>query len=241
MRAIYSSMLILTLFLTGVAHAAEGQAVPPVKPVQKVNPVPVPQPPKKAPPLDVYQAPHDNAAVIATLKPGTVIMPIFQKAGWVKIGNPANGDTGWVKKEALQKGFFPHIYIRTYYQKPGPGGRSALFESTVSGTIDPKKVDKMMQNLNQQSQAIQKNIEQFMQQGMENLQRFNKKMQAFVQKNSKEKKGTIDSAPAEPQDVPPKPKSDTPDVQEKLQGWYEKLKAAWQACLKWFEEKQTTP
>jgi uncharacterized protein YgiM (DUF1202 family) len=49
--------------------------------------------------LNIYEKPDANAKIIASVKRDEQLMPFFytEKKDWVKIGNPKNGDVGWVK------------------------------------------------------------------------------------------------------------------------------------------------
>jgi len=54
--------------------------------------------------LNIYEKPEANSKVIATMKSGEQLMPIFytEKRDWVKVANPQNGDVGWVKVSELK-------------------------------------------------------------------------------------------------------------------------------------------
>ena len=48
--------------------------------------------------LNIYEKPDENSTVKATMQRGEKIVPIFytEKKDWVEVGNPQNGDIGWV-------------------------------------------------------------------------------------------------------------------------------------------------
>jgi len=54
--------------------------------------------------LNVYDKPEDSAKVATTIKNDQEIIPIFYPKDnkWVKIANPQNGDTGWVKADQIK-------------------------------------------------------------------------------------------------------------------------------------------
>jgi hypothetical protein len=54
--------------------------------------------------LNVYEKPEEHAKIIASMKSGEQLMPIFytEKRDWVKVANPKNGDVGWVKVGELK-------------------------------------------------------------------------------------------------------------------------------------------
>ena len=49
--------------------------------------------------INLYEQPKSDAKVIGTIDPSNGIIPIFtpKEGGWVKVGNPNNGNVGWVK------------------------------------------------------------------------------------------------------------------------------------------------
>lgn len=54
--------------------------------------------------LSVYDKPEESAKIVATIKDNQEIIPIFypKDGKWVKIADPQNGDTGWVKAEQIK-------------------------------------------------------------------------------------------------------------------------------------------
>lgn len=54
--------------------------------------------------LSVYDKPEENAKIVTTIKNDQEIIPIFypKDGKWVKIADPQNGDTGWVKAEKIK-------------------------------------------------------------------------------------------------------------------------------------------
>lgn len=55
--------------------------------------------------LDLYEQPDSHAKVIAKIDTEKGFVPIFSNKSkdWVKVGDPANGNTGWVKAEDITK------------------------------------------------------------------------------------------------------------------------------------------
>lgn len=54
--------------------------------------------------LTVYDKPEAGAKIATTIKNDQAIIPIFtpKDGKWVKIANPQNGDTGWVRAEQIK-------------------------------------------------------------------------------------------------------------------------------------------
>lgn len=58
----------------------------------------------KADDLSVYDKPEEKAKIVTTIKSNQEIVPIFypKDGKWVKIADPQNGNTGWVKAENIK-------------------------------------------------------------------------------------------------------------------------------------------
>ena len=108
--------------------------------------------------LSLYQNPDSKSNVIASVKEGQAIIPIFHHGDWIKVGDPSNGNVGWVTKEALQKSGYPQVSM------------------SVSGTKDPKEVQKMMDKIQKQQEEFQASISHYMQQSTENMTKLNQNL-----------------------------------------------------------------
>ncbi|HEV2614118.1 MAG TPA: SH3 domain-containing protein [Gammaproteobacteria bacterium] len=105
--------------------------------------------------LSLYQNPDSKSNVIASVKEGQAIIPIFNQGDWVKIGDPTNGNVGWVSKEALQKSGYPQMSMQ------------------ISGSKNPEEVKKMMDNIQKQQAEFQSAISKYMQQNIQNMTKLN--------------------------------------------------------------------
>lgn len=54
--------------------------------------------------ISLYEKPDDKSNVLATVKTGDQLIPVFytDKHDWVKAANPKNGDVGWAKVSELK-------------------------------------------------------------------------------------------------------------------------------------------
>ncbi|WP_108650703.1 SH3 domain-containing protein [Dongshaea marina] len=50
--------------------------------------------------IKLYEKPSASSHVIESLHPDAPLVSIFQKADWVKVGDPSNGNTGWIKLDS---------------------------------------------------------------------------------------------------------------------------------------------
>jgi len=176
--------------------------------------------------LQVYEKPSVSAKVIDVIHPGSTIIPIFQKNDWVKIGNPMNGQVGWVEKKVLKRGSFFNVQVRTFYHGPARG--PVISDEELAR--DKVKMRKMIRKLNRQRKRMHKAIKHFMQEGLVGMERLNRRLEHFLEtdedvemeglfsdeRDESHKTKSIGKAPYEKD----KPK-------EKSSSWWEGFKAKW--------------
>ncbi|MBN2689718.1 MAG: SH3 domain-containing protein [Gammaproteobacteria bacterium] len=93
--------------------------------------------------INLYDAPHAGAKVVAKINPSHRLIPIFRQKGWIKVGNPINGNIGWVNKkeyhQALNKLIKQQNKISsTYVQVTSNNGKE-----TITAYENGKKLNKM--------------------------------------------------------------------------------------------------
>ncbi len=73
----------------------------------------------------LYDKPS-NGKVVQRLAPNARLVPIYQDGNWVKVGNPRNGDTGWVNLVEYQKARYNYYRpdIQTLYVHINNTGKS---------------------------------------------------------------------------------------------------------------------
>ncbi len=108
--------------------------------------------------LSLYQNPDSKSNVIATVKEGQAIIPIFTQGDWIKVGDPTNGNVGWVSKDTLQKSGYPQMSVQ------------------ISGSRDPKQAKEIMDRIEKQQQQFQASISHYMQQNVENMTQLNQNL-----------------------------------------------------------------
>ncbi|MBW5802788.1 SH3 domain-containing protein [Coxiella endosymbiont of Ornithodoros amblus] len=65
---------------------------------------------QSSPPVNLYEKPQFNAKILKTLSPTVRFIPIYHQKDWVKVGDPCNGEIGWVNQAQYQKA------LKAYYQ-----------------------------------------------------------------------------------------------------------------------------
>lgn len=81
---------------------------------------------QSSPQVNLYEKPQSNAKILQKLSPAERLIPIYRQKGWIKVGDPRNGEVGWVNRdqyhEALQKYYQPDIqtvFIRAEHNEKG--------------------------------------------------------------------------------------------------------------------------
>lgn len=124
--------------------------------------------------ISLYTDANKNSKVVATLPTNTQLIPIFRQGDWLKVGNPKNGQTGWVNykdylggqsnggiSDNMQAIFAQNGKVTAYEngkQLPDADAK-ALYE----------KAQKQQQNMNQQFIKIQDQMNKAMTQGMQSM------------------------------------------------------------------------
>ena len=52
--------------------------------------------------IKLYTKPSTRASVVTKINPLKNLVPIYQKGAWVKVGDPENGDVGWININEYQ-------------------------------------------------------------------------------------------------------------------------------------------
>lgn len=117
--------------------------------------------------VNLYDQPKADAKVIGTIDPSSGIVPIFtpKEGTWVKVGNPQNGDVGWIKSSDLAQtnagtsGF-------SFSQKivgSDKGPQSYVFQFGVPTPLTKEQTDALYKRIEAQQEAIQKSVQQMIQ------------------------------------------------------------------------------
>ncbi|HEX4044892.1 MAG TPA: SH3 domain-containing protein, partial [Gammaproteobacteria bacterium] len=125
--------------------------------------------------INLLDQPTANAKVIGTIDAAAGVIPIYSsKAGdWIKVGDPRNGNVGWIKSSDLSgKPGEPAAF--TFTQRITNDGKNPQTYQVIYG--QPAKFDnKDIQNMLQKLQLQQQSIQQSMQKAVEEMMNdFNK-------------------------------------------------------------------
>lgn len=53
--------------------------------------------------INLYADANESARIIDKFDVSANLIPIFEEKGWIKVGNPKNGEVGWVNKEQCRR------------------------------------------------------------------------------------------------------------------------------------------
>lgn len=112
-----------------------------------------------AKPINLYDQPKEDAKIVATVDSDVGVITIFTpKAGnWVKVGDPRNGNVGWIKSSDMGQAKFTFNMMTT-----GNGAQRYQFIQTGSPYTE-KQMDKMMEQMRQRQETLQKDMQKMMQ------------------------------------------------------------------------------
>jgi hypothetical protein len=129
----------------------------------------VSQPTNKAEVI-IYQSPQTNSTVVEKINPGERLVGIFNQGDWIKVGDPRNGQTGWVNREQYQQVINKYFQsnIQTVYIRTASNDKNA--PNIIAYQNGKKLSDKDAKQLYQRIQKQQLEQTQYMQKVFWNMQ-----------------------------------------------------------------------
>ena len=138
--------------------------------------------------INLRDAPTDQAKITGTIELSTGIIPIFtpKDGGWVKVADPKNGNTGWVKNSELKDSKGNVISFSQTVSDTGEGGKSIQMMQSNGQTITPEQKKALEEQLVQQQREAQQSILQVQHNAIQMLDTLNKMYQQqleYMKKN----------------------------------------------------------
>jgi hypothetical protein len=126
--------------------------------------------------IALLEQPNDNARVVANIPHGQALVPIFSQNGWVKVGDPSNGNVGWVDSKALQAQGYPLVYMQMNSNKNGNKSAQSyqVIQYSGSQSMNQAQIQKIMNNSEQQQADVQKTMNKVMQQNIKDIDALNR-------------------------------------------------------------------
>lgn len=113
--------------------------------------------------LNLYEQPKNDAKTIGTIDTNYGIIPIFTLQGgqWIKVGDPRNGNTGWIKSQE-----FKNINNANFSQRVISTGSDPknfqMIQLTNPQPLTAEQTQAMMRQMEMRRQTIQKEMHQMM-------------------------------------------------------------------------------
>jgi hypothetical protein len=166
-----------------------------------------------AKPINLYQDPKPDAKVVTTIDSTAKMVPIItsKEGDWMKVGDPKNGNVGWVKVSDVETGggSFTGFTITQHTVSTSKGPRTIqTIQFSEPQVMSPAESDAMVKQMQQRQEELQKSIQKVMNEfykGMNNL--FNNNKNLFDDTSSP----SLQSPTLLPADTTP-PKSAVPPV-----------------------------
>ncbi|CAL7963182.1 conserved exported hypothetical protein [Gammaproteobacteria bacterium] len=124
--------------------------------------------------LNIYDKPEANSKVIATMKSGEQLMPIFytEKRDWVKVANPQNGDVGWAKVSELKgpmiitkvNGAQIHQQVIVDKDKGKQPQTYSIIQYSGTEELKPEEAKKVIKEVEERNKAMEKSMQKMREQ-----------------------------------------------------------------------------
>lgn len=113
--------------------------------------------------ISLYDEPKTDAKIVGTIDPSQGIIPIYtpKDGGWVKVGNPKNGNVGWVKSSDLaQAGTSASGFsFSQEVEKTGNGPETYVFKLGIPTALTKEQSDALYKQIQAQQAAIQQSVQ----------------------------------------------------------------------------------
>ena len=124
--------------------------------------------------INLYEEPKSDSKIVGTIDPSAGIVPIFtpKQGDWVKVGNPNNGNVGWVKSNDLAQsgktsnGFSFTQKIESTGNEPG----TYVIKLGIPTTLTKEQMDALYKQIQTQQAVIQQNVQKIIQEIFNNNQ-----------------------------------------------------------------------
>ncbi len=117
--------------------------------------------------INLYEQPADTAKVVGSVDPAKGIVPIFtsKEGTWIKVGNPQNGNVGWVKSAELTEAGSTSTGFSFSQQteNTGNGPKSYVFKFAIPASLSKEQTEALYKQIQAQQAAIQKSIQKIIQ------------------------------------------------------------------------------
>lgn len=136
--------------------------------------------------INLYDQPTAGSKVVGTIDISTGIIPIYTPKGsdWIKIGDPRNGNVGWVKSSDISNGGSTSFSFTQKVVKSGkePQVYKIQIGNPPNVTMD-KQTQDMVREMQMRQQALQQTTQKIMQEMIDNINRLYKQQPELLHNN----------------------------------------------------------
>ena len=127
--------------------------------------------------INLHQEPLDQSKITGTIDLSAGIIPIYtpKDSQWIKVADPRNGNTGWIKNSELKDSNGNTISFSQKFIDTGNGKQSVQMIQYGNKPISPVEQKVLEQQIQDQAKAAQESIVK-MQQNMDQLMENSKKL-----------------------------------------------------------------
>jgi len=113
--------------------------------------------------VNLYAQPSLHAKVVATIHPSQFLVRIFQKKGWIKVGNPKNGDVGWLNEKQYKKAstkWMRSVAKPTSYSVTAKddNGKYTVVAYKDGKKLNPKQAEKLFKQTQNNQESLQESF-----------------------------------------------------------------------------------
>jgi len=176
---------------------------------------------KAATEVKLYAENNDSSKVLAKIDVSQNLVPFFSKGGWIKVGDPANGQVGWINKGRYREAMNDAIHqsVQTVYieQTKVNGKKPEITVYQNGQKLSGKKADEIYERVNKQQAQMQEHFARFQkrmnQWANAQMQMMNNPMMGFSMMPMMQPIVIVENNPGKPAKLAP-PQTVKPELKE---------------------------
>lgn len=113
-----------------------------------------------AKPINLYEQPKADAKLVGTVETNSGIILIFtpKNSDWIKVGDPRNGNVGWIKQSDL-KGTTEFSFSQRFVTTGSAPSNYQVFQYGTPKSLTPEEANAMAKRIQENQAAMQKAIQ----------------------------------------------------------------------------------
>lgn len=137
--------------------------------------------------INLYDQPMTTSKVVGSIDTASGVIPIFTPKGgeWVKVGDPRNGNVGWIKSSDLASGTTTSFSFTQKFENDGKAPETYKIEFGNLPSLNTQQSVEMIKKMQSQQEAIQKSMQKVMQEMMSNIYKLYQQQPQLLHDNGK--------------------------------------------------------